>query len=149
MAEPGHDELKLASDYAWNWFSLHAGQRMQVVSFFILASSFITTAYVTAMQKDLFLIAGFIGVGGAVMALSVFAFERRTHDLLDVGRKALAQLEVAISSRCQTELAKLIANTPGPRLTAPKYRQVVGFLTLTATTLFAAGAAYSFTRCLT
>lgn len=144
MAESGHDDLKLASEYAWNWFSLHAGQRMQVVSFFILASSFLTTAYVAAMQKNLFIVAGFIAIGGAATSLSVLGFEGRTHDLLDVGRKALATIEEVISSRCEIDLVKLVANTPGPRLAAPKYRRVIGALTLVASALFALGATYSF-----
>ena len=31
---------KIAFDYAWNWFALHAGQRMQSVNFFLVAASF-------------------------------------------------------------------------------------------------------------
>jgi len=136
MTAPERDDLKLASDYAWNWFSLHAGQRMQVVNFFILASSFITTAYVAAIQKCLFLVAGFIAVGGAVIALSVFALERRTHDLVDVGRTALKELEESIAGRSQVELAKLVSETPDAKLIAPKYGVTIGFLTLVAAGLF-------------
>lgn len=146
MTDPDRDDLELASNYAWNWFSLHAGQRMQVVNFFILSSSFITTAYVTAMQKCLFAVAGFVGIGGAAMALAVFVFERRTHDLVAVGRIALKELEKVLATRCGIDSVALVHKTPGATLTAPKYRHTISFLTLTATCLFAVSAWYSFSR---
>jgi len=143
MTDPDHDDLELAIDYAWNWFSLHAGQRMQIVNFFILSSSFITTAYVAAMQKCLFAVAGFVGIGGAAMALAVFVFERRTHDLVAVGRSALKEIEIMIASRSGIESAALVQKTPKATLKAPKYKHTISLLTLIAACLFSIAACYA------
>jgi hypothetical protein len=36
---------KVALDHAWNWFNLHAGQRMQTFNFFLIATAFLIAAY--------------------------------------------------------------------------------------------------------
>src|SRR5882757_915360 len=37
-------------DHAWQWFTLHATQRMQAVNFFLVATAFLSTAYVAALR---------------------------------------------------------------------------------------------------
>ncbi len=43
---------KQAFDHAWNWFSLHAGQRMQSFNFFLIATAFLFAAYGSTLDKD-------------------------------------------------------------------------------------------------
>ncbi|MFZ0302739.1 MAG: hypothetical protein WAL75_08640, partial [Terracidiphilus sp.] len=40
---------KIAFDYAWGWFSLHAGRWMQAVNFFLIAITFLAGSYVSAV----------------------------------------------------------------------------------------------------
>ena len=39
------DEIaKQAREHAWNWFALHATQRMQAFNFFVVATAFLIAA---------------------------------------------------------------------------------------------------------
>jgi len=40
------DEIaKQAREHAWNWFALHATQRLQAFNFFVVATAFLIAAY--------------------------------------------------------------------------------------------------------
>ena len=45
----------LSQTYAWNWFALHAGQRLQLVNFWLVAVAFLAAA-VTAFTHPLTMI---------------------------------------------------------------------------------------------
>src|SRR5207302_790594 len=49
---PDPDEMaKQAREHAWNWFALHAAQRMQTFNFFIVATAFLIAAYASLLEK--------------------------------------------------------------------------------------------------
>ena len=60
--------LEQSIKHAWDWFALHANQRMQGVNFFLLAAAFLTGAYVNATQYGKLSVA--IGVAATVGAAS-------------------------------------------------------------------------------
>ena len=117
---------------------------MQVVNFFILAISFVTAAYVAAMQSSLHVIAGYVAVGGAVIALSVLALEVRTRQLVEAAKGALKEIEHSKMSN-----AALVTDTDNCRLytwnhlPVPKYDYTIPTLIILTTGLFIAGAVYS------
>ena len=46
------DEIaKQAREHAWNWFALHATQRMQAFNFFVVATAFLIAAYASILEK--------------------------------------------------------------------------------------------------
>jgi len=48
------DEIaKQAREHAWNWFALHATQRMQAFIFFVVATAFLIAAYASILEKHL------------------------------------------------------------------------------------------------
>ena len=69
-------------DHAWQWFSLHATHRMQAVNFFLVASTFLSAAYVSALHFSLPVVAA--GVSGLGMMASVcfYLFELRIRKLV-------------------------------------------------------------------
>jgi len=46
------EELKDMREYAWNYFQLHAGQRMSLFNFFIILSALLTTGLAGTFKKD-------------------------------------------------------------------------------------------------
>src|SRR5690242_12856445 len=81
-----------ALGHAWDWFALHAKQRMQCVHFFLLAMAFLVAAFVTAV-KDHHVVA----VGIALLGLAVTDWFRRleirTKELVKAGEDAMEVLE--------------------------------------------------------
>jgi len=84
---------KLAFEYAWGYFSLHAGQRMQSVNFFLLAASFLVAAYVSAITGQHPGLAAGISLVGASSSFVFYRIERRVRGLLQAAEHALHPME--------------------------------------------------------
>lgn len=84
---------KIAFDYAWGWFSLHAGQRMQGVNFFLIAIAFLAASYVSAVVGDRPGLAVGISALGAFSSFIFYRIERRVRGLIHAAEKALRPLE--------------------------------------------------------
>src|SRR5258705_7826150 len=74
-------------DHAWQWFTLHATQRMQAVNFFLVATAFLSTAYVAALRFPVVAIG--VSALGTLFSLVFYRFEIRIQELLKAGEKAL------------------------------------------------------------
>src|SRR4051812_31773082 len=57
-----------AIEHAWEWFSLHAGQRLQAVNFYLIAAAFLSNAFVNALKDTNFVVAAGVGILGAFIA---------------------------------------------------------------------------------
>jgi len=88
---------KVALDHAWNWFNLHAGQRMQTFNFFLIATAFLIAAYASLLEK-LPLAALAVALIGAWIAFWFTRLDNRTRQLIDAGEDVL--------KACQESLAK-------------------------------------------
>lgn len=91
---------------AWDYFVLHASQRMTVFNFYIILSALITTSYVASFNNHSNL--AFFRIALAAL-LSLFAFvfwklDERTKRLVKIGEEALKYFEGTISS---DEVAKV------------------------------------------
>jgi Flp pilus assembly protein TadB len=78
---------RMAFDYAWNYFSLHSGQRMQSLNFFLIAAAFLASSYVTAIVGGHPLIAAGLSLLGAFSSL-VYRIERRVRGLIHAAEGA-------------------------------------------------------------
>lgn len=87
------DNETAAQAYAWNWFALHAGQRLQLVNFWLVAVAFLASAYVEARSSHLFAIALGVSITGAVASLAFARLDVRTRQLVQVAEGALERLE--------------------------------------------------------
>src|SRR5437773_1673680 len=94
MAEKHDDSSKEALSHAWNWFSLHAAQRLQSFHFFLIATAFLVAAYATLLEKRPG--AAFaVGLLGAWVSFWFNRLERRTKQLVKAGEAALRPLGAA------------------------------------------------------
>ncbi|MCK5581288.1 MAG: hypothetical protein KAJ18_08445 [Candidatus Omnitrophica bacterium] len=92
-------KLKEQREYAWNYFHLHAGQRMSAFNFFIIISGLLATALVKsihALSSD-FLINLFIGLAISIgLCLVPFVFwklDQRISYLIKHAEEALKEIE--------------------------------------------------------
>lgn len=80
-------------EYAWNWFSFHADQRIKVYNFMLVALGFLVAAIVTAVDKDRLGIALVLCLFSALLAAAFVALDRRNRDLERLGADVLRELE--------------------------------------------------------
>lgn len=85
----GADELRLALDHSWQWFALHAGQRMQLLNYFLLSAGFITAGYGATLNSSRPHVAGTVAAGGCILSLSFWRLDVRTRELIRVAEKPL------------------------------------------------------------
>jgi hypothetical protein len=76
-------------DHAWNWFSLHATQRLLGVNFFLIAAAFLSGTYVSALYYHLPGVAAGVSALGLVFSLAFYMLESRIRELLKAGEDAL------------------------------------------------------------
>jgi len=70
-----NEKLKEQREYAWNYFKLHAGQRMSLFNFFVLISALLTAGMAGTFRKECdFPILGL--VLGFSLVIIAFAFRR-------------------------------------------------------------------------
>ena len=94
---------RVALDHAWDWFALHARQRMQCVNFFLVAVAFLATAYGTALTKDLHGLAVGICVLGVLISHCFHRLDQRTRDLVEAGREAIKPLQQRLAHAASIE----------------------------------------------
>jgi hypothetical protein len=90
---------KIAFDYAWGWFSLHAGQRMQAVNFFLIAIAFLAASFVSAVVGNRPGLAIGISALGAFSSFIFYRIERRVRGLIKAAEEALRPLEKSMATR--------------------------------------------------
>ena len=133
-----------AEAYAWNWFALHAGQRLQLVNFWLIAVAFLASAFVQARSDHLFAIAFGVSTTGAVSSLAFMLLDIRTRQLVRVAENALRHFEtirVANGLDDVTELVK--ASHQARRSRFDSYRVIIQGLQLSVAGMFVLAAIYS------
>jgi hypothetical protein len=82
--------------YAWNWFSYHAGQRLTAFNFFLVIFGALLVGYVQAATHHLGLLGGVLGFLGLLVSLAFWAMDVRNSELVYCGRAALDALEKSL-----------------------------------------------------
>lgn len=134
---------KIAFEYAWGWFSLHAGQRMQAVNFFLIAITFLSGSYVSAVAGNRPGLAIGISLLGAFSSFIFYRIERRVRGLIHAAEDALRPLEQSMASRTGVESMRIVESVA----TIPKdswpYSTVFRALYLAVGCAFISGAVYA------
>jgi hypothetical protein len=93
VVEP--DKKKIFRDYAWAYFSLHAGQRLQSFNFFLIVAGLLAGGTMTLLKDggDLRWIAVPLGVTLALLSGVFWKLEHRTRYLIKNAEKALKYLD--------------------------------------------------------
>jgi hypothetical protein len=137
---------KDALEHAWEWFALHARQRMKCVNFFLVAVAFLAAGYVTALTKELDGLAVGIGVLGAWISWWFHRLDVRTKELVEAGQDAMKPLQHRLAEAAgvgELEIVKRV-DPPGKRWTS--YGEVLWMLHCTTLLAFVAGALYALYR---
>lgn len=112
----------------WNWFSLLARQRIQLVSFWFVAMSFLTTSGMSAYTTDHAVAA--MGICGAMAGSSVvfFLLDRRTRGQLALARRLLEDAESRIAGHFHLPSVEIAVNLHRLQSGDVPYRYLFGWL---------------------
>jgi hypothetical protein len=130
--------------YAWNWFALHAGQRMQMVNFWLVSIAFLAAAFVQAYLNKLFIVATGIAIVGFVCSVAFMRLDVRTRQLVLVGEMALRHLEVKRAGDEHNDVLDLVQAAGACRQSRfDSYRFIIQGLQMTVAGGFLLAAGYS------
>ena len=132
--------------YAWNWFALHSGQRLQLVNFWLVAVAFLAAAFVQARSSHQVAVAFGVSLTGAVASLAFTRLDVRTRQLVQVAEEALISFEKAQTAAGVNEAFELVGAAQQARTRRfDSYRIIIQGLQLTVAVIFLVAAIYSVT----
>jgi hypothetical protein len=138
------DKMNSSHTYAWNWFVLHSGQRLQLVNFWLIAVAFLAAAFVQAHANHLVAISFGVSITGAVASVAFSRLDARTRQLVQVAENALRSFEAAQTASGVDEVNELVRaghEARGSRIDS--YRLIIQGLQLSVAAMFLLAAAYS------
>jgi hypothetical protein len=130
-------------DHAWQWFSLHASHRMQAVNFFLVASTFLSAAYVSALHFSLPVVAA--GVSGLGMMASVcfYLFELRIRELVKAAEGSLKLAQEKLAELTGVPALMICVSVEDPKY-GWSYHKVIRMLYGLSALAFLLGFVYAF-----
>ena len=90
-----HNTIKEQRDYAWNYFQLHASQRMSSFNFFVVIAALLTTGMVATFKTDCthHWLGLPLGLSLSVISYIFWKLDQRTRYLIIHAEVALKMLE--------------------------------------------------------
>jgi hypothetical protein len=144
MSASDPDEIaKQAREHAWNWFALHATQRMQALNFFFVATAFLLAAYGSLLEKH----PSAAAIIGAVGAWLTFCFNRldvRNRQLVEAGEKALKVSQEHLADLSQNQHLKILAGVE--RVGWTSYARIVNMMQWPIIGVFLLAGAYAWCK---
>lgn len=115
-------EAEMAYSMGWDWFQLHAQQRMQLLSFWFVAMSFLFSGAVMAFVGDSPSIGVVICI--AIVASSVVSYflDLRTQELIGYGERLMSSAEEAFQEASGWPNIELATQMHDTRRTTISYR---------------------------
>jgi len=141
--QPGQERAveELALQHAWEWFALHARQRMTCVNFFFVAVAFLAAAYVRALTNNR-AVAVAIGLVGAWISWWFHRLDDRATALVHAGEDAMSPLQKRLATETGIRELEIVE-----RVNASKkwtsYHEVLLVLHWTTVLAFLLGAGYA------
>jgi hypothetical protein len=143
MAPPDlNDVAKQAREHAWNWFALHATQRMQTFNFFLVATAFLAAGYASLLEKHRGAAFG-VALLGAWLTFWFNRLDIRTRQLIKAGERALAALEAQLAATTNMDDLKIVEAVEQPEAGTFSYRRVIKVIQWTLIAIFLLGAGYA------
>lgn len=136
--------LEKGMDHAWEWFTLHATQRMQAVNFFLVATAFLSTAFVAALRFPV--VAVGVSALGALFSLVFYRFEIRIQELLKAGEKALYPAQQKLADLTGVQEFRICEAVESARRPFTKYSSVIRTLYGSTAVGFLLGLIYAIGR---
>jgi hypothetical protein len=91
-----NEKLNLISEYAWNWFSYHAAQRLTVFRFFFLTFGVVAVGYYQTITTQPSLALA-LSVLGFLLSILFWRLDLRTRELIKIGEELLLVVEKKVS----------------------------------------------------
>jgi len=135
-------ETELGLTHAWNWFSLHAGQRMQSFNFFLIATAFMVAAYGTVLDKHRVVAFG-IAMLGAWVCFWFNRMERRTKQLVKAGEQALSPFQELLARSTDVDALRIVNHVETKENGSSSYSVVIDMIQRTVLLGFAVAALYA------
>jgi len=137
------DEIaKQAREHAWNWFALHATQRLQAFNFFVVATAFLIAAYASLLDKAP-AAAAVLAMVGAWLAFWFNRLDARNCQLVEAGEDALRVSQARLASLAENSHLMILDAVERPASGASSYRRVINVIQWTIITLFLLAAIYA------
>jgi hypothetical protein len=133
---------KQARDHAWDWFALHASQRMQTFNHFLVATAFLIAAYAALLEKHR-LPAAVVALVGAFVAWSFNRLDYRCRQLVKAGEIVLAVCQARLSERADIADLKIIEVVEQPGSSARSYGHMINVIQWITGAVFLLGAVYA------
>lgn len=142
------DELFKLHAAGLEWFKTHANQRMQLVNYWFVAMSFLTTAVVLAFAARSFG-AALVVSGCIAFASLVFLFlDMRTRELISYGESLMEATELELFKASKLVETKMVVNMHSSKRRRTSYRVLFTLLYSGAGLLGLFGAIFALLRLL-
>jgi hypothetical protein len=136
-----------ARAYAWNWFAPHAGQRLQLVNFWLVAVAFLATAFVQSQVNHMRPVAAGVALIGTVASVAFQRLDVRTRQLTQIAEVALAEFEAEWVAQGSSDRVALVSLSHEVRhFRWDSYRIIIQGLQLTVGTVFLSAFIYVLAR---
>ena len=133
---------KQTREHAWNWFALHATQRMQAFNFFVVATAFLIAAYASLLDKEP-AAAAVLAIVGAWLAFWFNRLEARSRQLVDAGEDALRVSQARLANLADNQSLMILDAVDELAPGASSYRRVITLIQWTIIALFLLAAIYA------
>jgi hypothetical protein len=133
--------LDIALNHSWNWFSLHAEHRMQAVNYFLIASAFLSAAYVSALRYPP--VAFGVASLGVVFCVCFYCLEIRIQELVKASEKALYPLQEQLARLTGIDALNICKNVETPKHPLTRYSLAIRTLCGVTGAAFAVGIVYA------
>jgi hypothetical protein len=143
MTDADLNNQKIAFDYAWGWFSLHAGQRMKAVNYFLIATAFLAASYVSAIGGNRPSLAVVISALGAFFSFIFYRVERRVRGLIKAAEAALLPIEERMAASSGIEELRIVKQVERAPKGAWSYHEVFRALYAGVGSAFTMGVVYA------
>ncbi len=87
------DPVEMKLNYAWGWFSYHAGQRFVAFNFFVVVAGALAVAYADAVTHRSEVLGAAVAFLFGFLALVFWVIDFRNKQLVDCGQLVLEDLE--------------------------------------------------------
>jgi hypothetical protein len=133
---------KTALEHTWEWFSLHATQRLQSVNFFLIAMAFLSAAFVTAAKEKMYVVAGGVAILATSVSYFFYRLERRIRSLVKAAEAAMLPLEDKLANALNVDALRIVSLVEDGRIGEWKYSKVFRYLYLASGIAFVLGLLY-------
>jgi len=120
VSETGQDAqdaelLTAALDHAWRWWEFRINNGLQVLNFFLLASSIMVAAYVSALSSHLYNVAGAIALAGAAVSAAAYFTGKRQNDVAELAVAPLREIQDRLAGTLSIDSLRMVDRYQGSR----------------------------------